>query len=57
MKKFEQEIFKKMQVYPEALNLFNYGLDLHLFMNIFTKIIPIEDYMAYYFKCFPNLLA
>ena len=37
--------------YPEALSLFNYGLDSHLFMNLFTKVIPIEDYMAY-FNCF-----
>ena len=34
---------------PELTLSFNYGLDLHLFVNFFTKINHlIEDYMAYF---------
>ena len=55
MKKVWKGNFQKL-ISSEVLSLFNLGLELHLFMNLFTKIIPIEDYMAY-FNYFFNLLA
>ena len=50
-KKFEEGIFKNWKFYPEALNLFNYGLDLHLFMNFFTKKIPLRTTWLTLFSC------
>ena len=56
MKKVWTGNFQNWKFSSEVLSLFKQGLELHLFMDLFTKIIPIEDYMAY-FNYFFNLLA
>ena len=46
MKKIEEGIFKNWKFY-----LFNYGLDLHLFMNFFTQKIPLRTTWLTSFSC------